>query len=70
MKRLLLTFTKPSLFNTVYSQKKIVPLKNGRAGFDYFIGIAGSPVVVKVIKRDDKQQIGIYTRINYLFQET
>jgi hypothetical protein len=27
MKRLLLTFTKPSLFNAVYSQKKSFPLK-------------------------------------------
>ena len=55
MKRLLLTVIILSLFNTGYSQKKADPSKNGRAGFEYFIGIVGSPSVITDIKWDDKQ---------------
>jgi hypothetical protein len=39
----------------VLSQKKVDPNKNGRAGFDYFVGIVGSPSVIEDIKWDDQQ---------------
>jgi len=55
MKRLFLIFTILSLFNLGYSQKKADPSKNGRGGFEYFIGIVGSPSVITDIKWDDKQ---------------
>jgi hypothetical protein len=38
-----------------FAQKKSDPLKNGRAGFDYFIGIVGNPSVTEDIKWDDQQ---------------
>jgi hypothetical protein len=55
MKRLSLAVIILSLFSTGYSQKKSDPSKNGRAGFDYFVGIVGSPSVTADIKWDDKQ---------------
>ena len=41
------------------AQKKNDPSKNGRAGFDYFIGIVGNPSVVEDIKWDDEQLKGL-----------
>ncbi|MCK9404417.1 MAG: hypothetical protein M0Q26_13585 [Chitinophagaceae bacterium] len=58
MKRLfnfLLMFAILSQFNPGYSQKKSDPGKNGRGGYEYFIGIVGNPSVVADMKWDDKQ---------------
>jgi hypothetical protein len=44
-----------SLTQLIIAQKKTDPSKNGRAGFDYFVGIVGSPSVIEDIKWDDKQ---------------
>jgi len=58
MKRLfsfLLMLAMMAYFIPAYSQKKADPLKNGRGGFEYFIGIVGNPSVVADMKWDDKQ---------------
>ena len=44
-----------SLSQLIFAQKKTDPSKNGRAGFDYFVGIVGSPSVIEDIRWDDKQ---------------
>ena len=50
MKRLfnfLLVFALFSQYNHGFSQKNSDPVKNGRGGFDYFIGIVGTPNISK-----------------------
>lgn len=41
----------------VQAQKKNDPSKNGRAGFEYFIGIVGSPSTIQDMKWNDEQLI-------------
>ena len=42
------------LSQLIFAQKKTDPSKNGRGGFDYFVGIVGSPSVINDIKWDDQ----------------
>jgi len=51
----LVLFAISSYLSPGYSQKKTDPLKNGRGGYEYFIGIVGNPSVVADMKWDDKQ---------------
>jgi hypothetical protein len=44
-----------SPFSHAFSQKKTDPNKNGRGGFEYFIGVVGNPSVVADMRWDDEQ---------------
>jgi hypothetical protein len=54
-KKFFLSLVFSAMLVGVFALKKADPTKNGRAGFDYFVGIVGSPSVINDIKWDDKQ---------------
>lgn len=52
---LVLTLLSVLILTPVFSQKKTDPNKNGRGGYEYFVGIVGNPSVVSDIRWDDEQ---------------
>jgi hypothetical protein len=54
-KKFFLSLVFSAMLVGVFALKKADPTKNGRAGFDYFVGIVGSPSVIEDIRWDDKQ---------------
>ncbi|MBE0652525.1 MAG: hypothetical protein IH594_01930 [Bacteroidales bacterium] len=44
---------------SIWSQKKTDPSKNGRGGYEYFIGVVGNPSVVSDMRWDDEQLEGL-----------
>ena len=58
-KKIFLSMVFSTMLVAVFAMKKADPTKNGRAGFDYFVGIVGSPSVISDIKWDDKQLLDL-----------
>lgn len=58
-KKIFLSMVLSTMFVAAFALKKADPAKNGRAGFDYFVGIVGSPSVISDIKWDDKQLLDL-----------
>lgn len=59
MNFLLATIVSLLVFSPVLAKRKVDPNKNGRGGYEYFVGIVGNPSVVSDIKWDDQQLIDL-----------